>query len=441
MESFKKGNIITAKLFTKLKAAWLRSKYRAYFLTLKYLYWPSLFADKPTLEVYLALNDPHSFMLVQVLSDIEQRFKVNLKLFLIYEAVPSVGIAPKLMRNWALEDANYIAQQYGLQSIEKYPSAKALITGQQIWQLSSKTVAQAADIFEQTWFDKFEFYYNASTPLINFQIKNQQRLINKGHYLPATLLFAGDWYLGVDRLIHLEAKLIKLGLSNSHDSSKYKANLLTDNLVSHEETEAINREKQSESNVCEVFISLRSPYSYLGFEKVKALAKKYQTSLIIKPVLPMMMRGLDMPINKARYIYIDAHREARLANIPFQTFNDPIGKGIVNCYEIFNYAESRGKAVEFISAAFEAIYVNNHDVTQQHVIKLICHSIGLDHSAALEYAKQHDWQQWSDVHQSELEQLGFWGVPCFKYQDIFCWGQDRLAQIEHAMKQNIKAAL
>ncbi|MDO6444810.1 DsbA family protein [Colwellia sp. 1_MG-2023] len=441
MESFKKGNIITAKLLTKLKAAWLRSKYRAYFLTLKYLYWPSLFADKPTIEVYLALNDPHSFMLVQVLSEIEQRFKVNLKLFLIYETVPTVGVDPKIIRHWALADANYIAQQYGLELIKQYPSAKALITGQQIWQLSSKTVEQAATIFKQTWFDTFDFYYNPSTPLINFQIKNQQRLFSKGHYLPATLLFAGDWYIGIDRLIHLETKLINLGLSKSNELSKYNANLLTDKCVSNEDFIAPCRENQSENNVCEVFISLRSPYSYLGFEKVKALAKKYHTSLRIKPILPMVMRGLGMPINKARYIYIDAYREAKLANIPFQTFNDPIGQGIVNCYEIFSYAESKGKAVEFISAAFEAIYVKNYDVSQHQMMKLICQSINLDYSKAKEYAMQHDWQQWTDVNQTELEELGFWGVPCFKYQDTSCWGQDRLAQIEHAMKENMNKAV
>ena len=422
-----------------MKAAWLRSQSRAFFLSFKYLYWPNLFADKPFVEVYLALNDPHSFMLVQVLSDLEQRFNIRLRLFLIYEGVPSENIERKLIRSWALKDANYIAQQYGLKSIDEYPSTKALVTGQQIWQLSPKTVEHAVKIFNQTWFDQFDFYYNTSTPLINFQIKNQQRLINKGHYLPATLFFAGDWFLGIDRLIHLEERLIKLGLNHSEATRKYKANWLTH--ANHKDSDnSDNSEKVTinpiGNSACEVFISLRSPYSYLGFEKVKALALKYNISLVIKPILPMVMRGLDMPINKARYIYFDAHREAKLANIPFGTFNDPIGKGIVNCYEVFSYAEHKGKAVDFISAAFEAIYVKNIDVTQHHVIKSICQAIDLNYSAAVEYAKEHDWQQWSDVNQTELEQLGFWGVPCFKYKNTYCWGQDRLVQIEKAMQDD-----
>lgn len=418
-----------------MKAAWLRSQCRVFFLSFKYLYWPNLFADKPLVEVYLALNDPHSFMLVQVLGGLERRFNIKFKLLLIYETVPGVTIDPKLMRNWALKDANYIAQQYGLKFIDQYPSTKALVTGQQIWQLSPKTVEHAVMIFNQTWFDEFDFYYNTSTPLINFQIKNQQRLMNKGHYLPATLFFAGDWFVGIDRLIHLEERLTKLGLNANEEPHKYTANLLV-----YANFTANVKDQQTKVNVsnapCEVFVSLRSPYSYLGFEKAKSLSLKYDVPLVIKPILPMVMRGLNMPINKARYIYTDAHREAKLAKIPFHTFNDPIGKGIVNCYEIFSYAEYKGKAVEFMSAAFEAIYVKNIDVTQHHVIKLICQSIDLDYTAALEYAKEHDWQQWSDVNQADLEQLGFWGVPCFKFQETYCWGQDRLVQIENAMKSH-----
>jgi len=375
-------------------------------------------------------------MLVQVLSDLEHRFNIKLKLFLIYETVSGVKIDPKFMRNWALKDANYVAQQYNLKSIEQYPHAKALVTGQQIWQLSPKTVEHAVMIFNQTWCDQFDFYYNTSTPLINFQIKNQQRLMSKGHYLPATLFFAGDWFVGIDRLIHLEERLTQLGLNSTEEPHKYSANLLANSTPTDDILDQHNRQNTIISP-CEVFISLRSPYSYIGFEKIKSLALKYHVPLVIKPILPMVMRGLDMPINKARYIYTDAHREAKLANIPFHTFNDPIGKGIVNCYEIFSYAEHKGKAVDFISAAFEAIYVKNIDVTQGHVIKLICQSISLDYAEAQEYAKEHDWQQWSDVNQAELEQLGFWGVPCFKYAETYCWGQDRLVEIENAMKNHI----
>ena len=45
-----------------------------------------------------------------------------------------------------------------------------------------------------------------------------------------------------------------------------------------------------------------------------------------------------------------------------------------------------------------------------------------------------------DANQQQIEQLGFWGVPCFTFQNVACWGQDRLFLIEQAIL-NCKAAI
>ena len=34
--------------------------------------------------------------------------------------------------------------------------------------------------------------------------------------------------------------------------------------------------------------------------------------------------------------------------------------------------------------------------------------------------------------------MGYWGVPCFVYEDSNCWGQDRLWQIEQAISNSIE---
>jgi 2-hydroxychromene-2-carboxylate isomerase len=386
--------------------------------------------------VYLALNDPYSFMLVQVLADLEQQYRVRLKLYLVHEAVPGVTLNPKLMRTWALRDANFLAHQYNLIPLASFPSPKALLTGQQLWQLKPKTTTNALAIFKQTWFDEFEFYYTTSTPVISFQIKNQQRLTRKGHYLPATLFFAGDWFVGIDRLGYLERKLTQLKLNASQQKSQFSLPQIFDE---KDESMNVNADERTENvyndRPCEVYISLRSPYSYLGFIKVKKLAQLYKVPLVIKPLLPLVMRGFHVSANKMRYSYTDAYREAKEAGIPFSSFNDPLGKGIVNCYQIFSFAEKHNKSLDFIEAAFDAIYVKNVDVAQQSVIEKICQDIELDYQQAIEFSKTHDWQQWADVHHVELEALGLWGVPCFKYGETYCWGQDRLIQIEQAMSK------
>ena len=68
-------------------------------------------------------------MLIQVLPELEKRFNIQFKLFLVYESVPGVTIDPKLMRAWAIKDANYIADQYQLKKITQQPTQESLFTG------------------------------------------------------------------------------------------------------------------------------------------------------------------------------------------------------------------------------------------------------------------------------------------------------------------------
>ena len=70
--------------------------------------------QKAQAEVYLSLNDPHSFMLVQMLSRLAKQYDINFKVLFIWGALPGVTISPKLYRQWAIKDANLTADQYQL---------------------------------------------------------------------------------------------------------------------------------------------------------------------------------------------------------------------------------------------------------------------------------------------------------------------------------------
>lgn len=333
------------------------------------------------------------------------------------------------MQAWALNDAQVLAKYFNLAMERNYPNESLLIAGQHLWQLSVKDIGSARAVFESVWQHKLEDRVQASTPVINYQIKNQKRLLNKGHYLPASLYFAGDWFVGVDRLFYLEDKLTTEGLNKEGLSNKYQ--------IKQPKLPNSKAENFLPEHTLQIYLSLRSPYSYLGFVKARRLAHRYHLKLKIKPVVPLMMRGLKVPLSKQRYIYTDAFREAQAANIKFSTFNDPYGAGIINCYQLFAYIESQGKEEAFIDAAFQAIYVKNLNLAQASVVEALCHQIGIDYQLALAYQEEHDWQVWSDTNLQELSNDGFWGVPCFKFGEVNCWGQDRLFLIEDAILQKL----
>jgi len=368
-------------------------------------------------------------MLIQVLPELEQRFNIKFKLFLVYESVPGVTVDPELMRAWAIKDANFLAEQYQLKKIIQQPTQESLFTGQQMWQLRPKTLTNAWQLFQQTWFNEFDEYYHASTPVINYQIKNLTRLVKRGHYLPASIFMAGQWFVGIDRLEHLESRLASLGLAKNKGLPFYQKNSL---VFGKQPLNSLSTDNH-DNNVLEVFVSLRSPYSYIGLLQAEKLGQHYNIPLKIKPLLPMVMRGVRITENKQRYVVFDASREAKKLNIPFTGITDPLGQGIFNVFQVFSYAEQQNKARDFIKSAFEAIYVDGLDLSQNAVIESICQQHQLNYEEALEYNNEHDWQQWSDSNQSIVNSLGLWGAPCFRFKDTACWGQDRLAQIEQAI--------
>ncbi|MGJ8693798.1 MAG: DsbA family protein [Thalassotalea sp.] len=361
-------------------------------------------------------------MLVQLLPEFSARFNVRFELYLMYEH-SEINYASKLWREWAIKDANQFAQCYGLVPIKQAPLTKSLVTGQQLWQLETKNIPNAAEIFDKTWHNLFTEFFAPSTPVISFQIKNQQRQLRKGHYQSASLYFAGEWYVGIERLDHLEHRLNKVNYHKGPAEFKYNLHHLRylEDFVSNKDDELT------------IYLSIHSPYAYLGWLQAQKLCQHYRIALRVKIVLPLLMRGINVPIEKQRYVLFDAIREARVKDLPIDDYFEPIVAGVINSYQVFPFAEQQNKAVAFIDAIFNAIYVQGRDLSKVRNIKAICRAIDLNYDEAISYALEHDWQKVTDENQKQLEQLGFWGVPCFTFGQTSCWGQDRLFQIENAI--------
>lgn len=427
-------------MLLRLKIKWLQSHFRTNILAFRYVTLKRFFGKKIHAEIYLSLNDPHSFMLVQMLSRFAKNYRIDFKVLFIWGALPGVTISPKLYRQWAIKDANLIAEKYKLITITEAPSLKVLTTGQQSWQFLVNNIANAEQVFIKTWGNQFSEHYQTSTPTINYQVRNQERLRSKGHYAAASILLAGDWFVGVDRLYHFEQALLKLSFLDSKNalfrlSKDEKNDVVADKYfsaqdVSHEDLNKITNKGEPLVS----YLSLRSPYSYLGFVQAISLAKRYDVELIVKPVLPLLMRGVLMPKAKQKYIYLDAVREAKRLDIELTGFVDPLGDGIINVYRFFSWAETQGKAVEYMLACFRAVYVDGIDLSKIKNVKIIFESLALDIDEAYSYQQKHDWQQWADVNQINLSELNFWGVPCFSYGDFSFWGQDRIPAIEKEIK-------
>ena len=87
----------------------------------------------PVLEVYLHPKDPWSFLLLQTLPNLEQRYKVNLQLYWLHDLQSDMFPEPKLLQEYALKDCDFLAATYELS-----PPPRLDIDDEQIQNLSCK---------------------------------------------------------------------------------------------------------------------------------------------------------------------------------------------------------------------------------------------------------------------------------------------------------------
>ena len=117
--------------------------------------------------------------------------------------------------------------------------------------------------------------------------------------------YEGEWFWGVDRLYVLEARLVEEGLSRDAAAP----------LCVPRPELPMTTDRDTSQIVVEVYPSLRSPYTAISFDRTVEMVEALGAKLVLKPVMPMMMRGVPAPRAKQLWIISDAGREARASGI------------------------------------------------------------------------------------------------------------------------------
>ncbi len=176
----------------------------------------------------------------------------------------------------------------------------------------------------------------------------------------------------------------------------------------------------------DLFYSFRSPYSHLCVRRVSAVADAFGLELVLRPVLPLMMRGVNVPRSKLRYILRDAAREAETLGVPFGNAMDPLGVGVERCHAVFAYAQSEHRAREFLQNASELIWSEGVDAATDEGMRKITARTGLFWPEAKQAMESDDWRETAEENRQLMLSLGSWGVPTMSLGDYAVWGQDRI---------------
>jgi 2-hydroxychromene-2-carboxylate isomerase len=258
-----------------------------------------------------------------------------------------------------------------------------------------------------------------------------------GHYLGATFYFEGEWYWGVDRLHYLEQRLNEAGLARS---AKPEAPLVPVKSLHFWPAQA--KAIATPPPVIHFYCSLRSPYTYLAAAQVRRLAEHYGAELRLRFVLPMVMRGLPVPLAKRLYILHDNKREAERLGIPFGCVVDPVGEPTERGLALLYRAMALGRGPALAESFLQGVFADGIDAGSDAGLLLIANRAGLSADDVAAALADSGWRAEAEANRADLFARGLWGVPSFRLDEgPAIWGQDRLWMLERDLIQVVTAPL
>ena len=395
-------------------------------------------------EYFHQLDDPYSHLTAQILTKLVDRYDIDLKVTLIRAAGDDDQPEPDQLATWARTDVELIAPHLGLEFQTNWKTrptpdiqgdAAQIVTSlshedrvKNLGHISTAIWSGSVNQLNQFKSTRSVISPSESTPDLD---SGTARIKELGHYSGGTFYYGGEWYWGIDRLTHIEKRLSKLGVKRS----------ASDALIAP-------RPNIDLSGICakyltlDFYCSLNSPYSAIVFDQIIQLKDQIQCQFNLKPVLPMVMRGIPASRRKATYIMIDAERESDAHGSKFGPLVLPIGKPTEEAYSLLNWLSSSKEKEALLSSLFREAFIKATPLHTTRGMRKAVESAGINWSDAKMHLHDDDWKSVVQSNQSELSnELHLWGVPSYRLRDeegktqLVAWGQDRLWLLKSEIKR------
>ncbi len=384
-------------------------------------------------SAFLQLDDPYSYLLAHYLPSLAEHYDIELRLHLSESRGDEFQPAPDMLAEYAARDCERLSSELGIPFLDKGVSPPVEY---RLSMLNTIAARYGKEDFDEELLKALSIFWQGDAEaasrrsatseidgLADRLISDSQELqLRLGHYSSATIHYAGEWYWGIDRLHYLCERLDDMGARREDTPNRLLASLrqsMQYNLPVAPPTRAKHLPP------LELFISVRSPYSYLSLAPVYEIADAFGLTLKIRPVLPMVMRGLKVPAQKLKYIIKDAAREAARRGVGFGKIADPVGAGAERCLAVFHYAESVDRGRAFLLNAAEAIWCNAVDVAGDRGMRKVTAQTGLSWPGVTAAMDGDEWRETVDENRKSMMESGSWGVPTLRLGDFVVWGQDR----------------
>ena len=194
----------------------------------------------------------------------------------------------------------------------------------------------------------------------------------------------------------------------------------------------------------EAFFDCSSPWTYLAFENLKGLQEELGVEIAWRPILvggifntvnPSVYESRATPVPaKARYMGKDLRDWARFQGlrIKFPPTVFPVNsvKAMRSCIAL----APQGKLVDFATAAFEAYWSDDLDISQDEVLGEVCRRAGVDAAGFFEAIGRQEVKDQLRLNTEEVIARGGFGSPTiFVAGSDMYFGNDRMPLIRDAV--------
>ena len=389
-------------------------------------------------DFYFDLSDPASYLAAQAAERMAAAYPLPVRVHVVSGPAADVDPAPALRALHAIRDAHDVAARWDVE----FPGKKPLEPGtlKRAHQVLIKPrpdpeqLAVVLAVAKAVWTnDQKELVAltgrhgnEDQMSVAPYLATAYDQLRRAGFYQGAAFAYRGEWYGGVERLPYLEARLAAdTGATPSRP-------LLERRPAGPPRKLALPAGRPT----LELWFSFRSPYSYLAIAQVGAIVRDLDLDLRLRPVLPLVERGAQMPRLKTMYIAKDAHREAQRLGIPFGHIADPLGAGARNAVAIMHAANAAGLGLAFAESAMRGVWAEALDLASYVDLRTIVERAGLGWDAARAALADEAWKTDAADAAADLNAAGLWGVPSFRLGDYTTWGQDRLPYLVDRVREH-----
>jgi 2-hydroxychromene-2-carboxylate isomerase len=185
------------------------------------------------------------------------------------------------------------------------------------------------------------------------------------------------------------------------------------------------------SKSVDLWLDLKSPYSFLAKDPAYGLEKDLGVTLRLRPYALDILgaynvadpKAAERGLRRIKYLYADVRRFANQRGMIIRGPQKIFDSTLIHLAWMFADAGGKGRAL--IDAAYPRFFRRELDYEDRAAVDALLKEIGVD-CAGFEAFVAGDGPALLARHQTEADKQGVFAVPTFVVDGELFWGQDRI---------------